>query len=322
MEIIDQISEGLKFFLTPSNKNLKVVLLCVLGGTTFWFFNALNKNYTTDMRYPVVFEYNSDSTLLVKELPENIEINVSGGGWELLRKTIWFNRNSLNIPIENPTKTHYIAGQHLFTLLNNDIDDITVNYMITDTVHVDIQPYSEKTLLAVIDSSSINIREGYSITSLISINPDSIVIGGPLNLIDTLNDVFLVPVQVKNIDSEINEDIELAYYNPELVQFYPPEVNVHFEVARFIETSHEGAIELVNFPTDSSAFIHPITTIISFEIIEYYEKRYNPLDFLVIADFENTNPEDSSLVLEIVQAPQYVRYIKLDSASVKVVYEQ
>jgi len=293
----------------------------VIGGTTFWFFNALNKNYTTDMRYPVVFDYNSDSTLLVEELPENIEINVSGGGWELLRKTIWFNRNSLNIPIENPTKTHYISGQQLFTLLNDDIKDITVNYMITDTVHVDIQPYAEKILLAVIDSTTINIRDGYSITSPITIKPDSIVIGAPLNLIDTLDEVFLIPVPIKNIDSEINEDIELSFYDPELVQFYPQEVNVQFEVARYVETSTETSIELVNFPTDSSAFVHPASAIITFEIVEYYEKRYNPLDFLVIADYSNTNPEDSSLVLEIVQTPQYVRNISLDSASVKVVYE-
>jgi len=123
LDIIDKILEGLKYIFTPSNKNLKVVLLCVIGATTFWFFNALNKNYTTDMRYPVVFEYDSDSSVLVRKLPEFIEINVSGGGWELLRTTIWFNRNSLIIPIENPFNTSFISGQQLFILLNNDLNN-------------------------------------------------------------------------------------------------------------------------------------------------------------------------------------------------------
>ncbi len=322
MDIIDKISEGLRYILTPGNKNLKVVLLCVIGATIFWFFNALNKNYTTEMRYPVIFDYNSDSSLLVRELPEYIEVNVSGGGWELLRKTIWFNKNSLIIPIENPIRTSFISGQQLFTLLNDDLDDILLNYMITDTVHVDIQPYIEKSFLTAIDSTKINIRQGYSITSSVSVEPDTIVIGGPLKLIDTLDNVFNISIPIRNIDSEINEDIELTYFNPELVQFYPPEVNVRFEVARFVDTSTEINIELFNFPPDSSAYINPITTIISFEIIEYYERRYNPLDFLVIADYTNFVSEDSTLALEIVQTPQYVRNITLDSATVKVIYEE
>ena len=274
------------------------------------------------MRYPVVFDYDSDSSVLVRKLPEFIEINVSGGGWELLRKTIWFNRNSLVIPIESPFTTSFISGQQLFILLNNDLADITLNYMITDTIHIDIQPYVEKSVLTAIDSIGINIREGYSIISSLSIEPDTITIGGPLNLIDTLMDIFYVSIPIRNIDSEINEDIELVYFDPDLVQFYPPEVNVRFEVARFVNTSTEVNIELVNFPEDSSAYINPITANISFEIIEYYERRYNPLEFLVIADFSNTNMEDSTVALEIVQKPQYVRNISLDSGRVKIIYEK
>jgi YbbR domain-containing protein len=294
----------------------------VIGTTTFWFLNALNKEYTTDLRYPVTFNYDNDSAVLVKDFPEYIEVNVSGGGWELLRKTIWFNKNSLVIPIENPYTTSFISGAQLFALLNEDVDDIILNYMVTDTIDINIQPYFEKSLIAVIDSSKIDIREGYTIISPISIQPDTLIIAGPYNLIDTLDEVYYVSLPITNIDSEINEDIELTYYDPDLVHFYPPEINVQFEVARFINASAEVNIEMVNFPEDSSAYIDPIKAIIQFEIVEFYERRYNPLDFLVIADYTNIITEDSTLALEIVQTPQYVRNYILDSTRVKVIYEK
>ena len=322
MNLIDKISAGLKYILTPSNKNLRVVLLCVIGATTFWFFNALNKNYTTSLRYPVVFEYEKDSTVLVSDLPEYIDINVSGGGWELLRKTIWFNKNFMSISIENPFTTNYISGEQLFSQLNQELNDIVLNDVLTDTIFIDIQPYVEKKLNLKVDSTMINIRNGFSIISEIRINPDTVIIGGPVELIDTIGDKLTVPIPINNIDNDINENIVLQMYDPRIVRFYPSTVNVRFEVARYINADTEVDVELVNFPYDSSANITPSTVQISFEVNEFYEKRFRPIDFLVIADYSDISDKDSTIRLEIVQTPQYVRNAKLDSSFVKVIYEK
>jgi hypothetical protein len=37
--------------------DIKVVVMCLLAATTFWFLNALNKDYSTRITYPVRFEY-------------------------------------------------------------------------------------------------------------------------------------------------------------------------------------------------------------------------------------------------------------------------
>jgi YbbR domain-containing protein len=260
--------------------------------------------------------------VLVSELPDNIDINVTGGGWELLRKTIWFNRSFLSIPIEDPYRTAYITGEQLFPLLSENINGIVLNSVNTDTIFIDIQPYKEKTLGVQIDSISINMRNGYSIISEIINNPDTVIIGGPGNLIDTLDEVFTLLLPFRNIDNDINDDIELQFFDPDIVQFYPPRINVRFDVARFIDATTEVEVELVNFPEDSTASINPTETVISFEIIEYYENRFSPVDFLVIADYNDLSEEDSTVTLKIVQTPQYIRNAKLDSAIVKVLYEK
>ncbi len=89
--------------------NLKIVLLCVLAATTFWFFSALNKtDYTTRLDYPIVFSYPTDSTYLLSQLPENISVQVSGGGWHLLRKTLLVNTRPVQITLDEPTRVKAI----------------------------------------------------------------------------------------------------------------------------------------------------------------------------------------------------------------------
>ena len=80
-----------KEFKTGINENWKVVVLAVAGAATFWLFNALNKNYDTRLNYPVVFEFNRDSVVVVTPLAEEINIDVNGGGWNLIRNTFWIN---------------------------------------------------------------------------------------------------------------------------------------------------------------------------------------------------------------------------------------
>jgi hypothetical protein len=72
--------------------NLKVVVLCILAATTFWILNALNKdNYNTIVDYPIQWEFDRENFMPVKPLPESVQIQISGNGWDLLRK--YFNLN-------------------------------------------------------------------------------------------------------------------------------------------------------------------------------------------------------------------------------------
>lgn len=106
-------------FSSSKKESWRVILLCLLAGTTFWLLNALNKNYNTKINYPIRFLLdNADSVVIVKELPEKVEIDVSGGGWNLLRKTYWFNINPITIPLNNPTQINYILGSSLEPIIS------------------------------------------------------------------------------------------------------------------------------------------------------------------------------------------------------------
>ena len=72
-----KISRSIFTLSKPLRKaNWTIILLCFSTAATFWFFNALNKVYTTRIDYPIELVYNKDSLVLVKEPPREIAINI------------------------------------------------------------------------------------------------------------------------------------------------------------------------------------------------------------------------------------------------------
>ena len=142
--------------LFPQEGNYKIVALCVAGATIFWFFSALNKpNYTTRIQYPIAFSYNTDSTYLLSSLPEDITLEISGGGWDLLRKTLVFNEPPLEIPLDDPTQTKFIPSQSLANRIRRNLAGVALNAIVTDTLFIDIDSMRSKEVPVVLDSARL-----------------------------------------------------------------------------------------------------------------------------------------------------------------------
>ena len=229
-----------------------MVILCLLAGTTFWVLNALNKSYSTKINYPVTFVIeDTDDVVVVEDLPEKIEIDVSGGGWNLLRKTFWFNINPLNIPLNNPEEVNYILGSSLVPLISDQLSEISLNYVVTDTLQIRIEEKIKKTLKVRLDSPSIEVNPPYQIISEVIVSPDSVTFTGPSSAINDLPDTITLSLP-SGIENDYNEDVEINYRGSDLVSYAPEAVNVRFEVARFVRVTKVVDVYPVNFPSDSS----------------------------------------------------------------------
>lgn len=94
--------------------NLKVVVLCVAAATTFWVLNALNKdNYTTIVDYPIAWDFDESKYMAVKPLPESFPIQISGNGWDLLRKYFKLNEPPFIINLAEPSSKNFILTSDL-----------------------------------------------------------------------------------------------------------------------------------------------------------------------------------------------------------------
>jgi YbbR domain-containing protein len=265
-------------------------------------------------------DYENEGTIEVITPPRNVQVNVSGVGWDLLKQTLSFGRNPLLIHIENPIETKRIAGYTIQPLISQHIGSLNLNFVVTDTIYFDIQRLESKKLLVYVDSSAISLKRFHQIVSPLNVSPDSVTITGHESLITTLSDTLSIRLPQDEIDRNYSEKIYIDNFDLSLVSFSPSEIDISFEVSRFVDYSKDFSIELVNFPMDSSAYIEPVIASLSFKIRENRSSNFPDADFLVIADYNNVNQQDSTVRIELILFPQYVRDVQLDTVLVKVRY--
>ncbi len=244
MSVVSSIFKFLQF----NKKNWKAVVLCLLAATVFWFFNSLNKTYTTILSFPVEFQYDQDNFVPVTDLPKEVKMNVTGMGWALLRRSAGVKVPSLLFPLEHPSEVKKIVGSTLPILFSNQISDLQINFVVTDTLWIDIEPNDGRWLSLTTGDFKNNLRKEYGVSSSIVIVPDSIFVQGPRRVVEELVEPYPVPVTKQDIDEDFGMTIEVPFANERLV-IDPPQVQVSFKVEEFITHRDSAKAEVINIPS-------------------------------------------------------------------------
>ena len=320
---VDKISLAIKEFSALLRRaNWKVILLCFSTAAIFWFFNALNKEYTTQINYPVTLAFDRDSLVILRDPPDEIPINVTGGGWQLLKSTISVKAEPVIIKPDNPVHTQFLTANNLLPIFSSQLKDLNINYIAIDTIVFKIDPYKDRNLRITLDSTSIQLKENFHITSKIFLEPDSVNFRGPASLINQLPDVFMVSLSEKNINSGYNEELSLDLFSRTLIKKNPEVIHISFEVEEFIEQTSTLNVEMVNFPYDSSVYILNSSIEATYNIQRSNQNKIKKEDFLIIADLNDMHAADSTITIEVMDLPNYINDIVFSENRVKVIYAE
>ena len=294
-------------------------MLSITVATVFWFFNALNKNYSTRLNYPLDFSFQRDSVVVVDRLPDRVLVDVSGGGWNLMRKTFLLSAGAVLIELDNPTEIKFLTRATLLPMITEQLSGLSLDFVVTDTVFINIEPKISKGLMVAVDSLTVPMDEDYRMISPIRIRPDSILVVGPKSMIDTLNPIYLVRFDESDISSDYNEEFDIEF-SSNLVRPLPDEVNVRFDVAEFNRSQITVPIESTNFPDDYSISLKDTIVNIYFTVRNKDLNKVNADEFSVTADLTMINKSDSTIPPILIAFPSYVMEIQLEPDTLTVEY--
>ncbi len=304
--------------LIPINENIKVVILAVGVATTFWFFNALSKNYDKIINYPLLFEFERDSVVVVDPLPTQIKIDVSSGGWTLLRKTFWFNATPIKIELNNPTDIKYLTKSSLLPVISNQLKELKINYLLTDTLYINIEPLENKKVALLLDSTFIDLEANHRITSNITLTPDSVTIFGPRSIIQNVRSPYFLKIPEEDIDENFDEFVNVPLERKAIMRSVPARVNAKFDVKEFAFISYDVGIEPMNFPSDSSKYLESPQAKVSFWIEKSLEDNISFSDFNITADLSMLQKRDTTVPLMLMFFPEDALDIKIEPEFIKV----
>ena len=126
------------------NHRWRAIFLCVSSAVTFWIFNALNKEYTTTINYPVRFVVDETKRTFTEKPPQSIPLEVTGGGWILLRYLLHIYVKPAELPVVKVARRGRVSRQRLYTLLKRHVKDLKVNRITGDMLEVHTKPKSAR----------------------------------------------------------------------------------------------------------------------------------------------------------------------------------
>ncbi len=301
-----------------------MVVLCVAAATTFWVLNALNKdNYSTIVDYPVQWEYDQKNYIPVKPLPESIQIQISGNGWDLLRKYFNISGTAYPILLQSPAEKKYLLSADLKRSLGEFITPTQLENVLGDTIHYQIDRIVTKTLRPVLDSLSYSFDKNISLEGKVNFIPDQLEITGPSSVLEAFEGNYPVALNASKINADFSGKVKLTVDESltQLVQLKQKEIQVSFSVLSYLEGNKRLKIKKVNFPSNVKISNEELIPVLSYLIEEGDLPQLKDLQFEAVLDYRKRNRTDSTLQIEVNPNPKFLKEVKISPPQIKLKYE-
>jgi len=313
MRILYNIFNILRF----NRRNWKAVVLCIFTATVFWFFNALNKTYTTNINFPLTFDYDNENFIPVGGLPQTVRLNVTGNGWELFKRSTGVKTDPLEIPLERPGDVKKIVGTGLKFSFSNQLNGLEINHVLSDTIYLDLEPKVGRWIKVGVDSIQYNIKRNYGLTSEIAILPDSTFVEGPKRIVEKIKEPVILNIPQRNIDEHYIENIQVEVPFKDVVTLRPSTVSVMFNVEEMITVKDSISLAIVNVPPTVSEVMNSGKIPVVLSIPESFMQRFRTDSVRAVLDLRDFKGGMQKILPQVEGLPPYSTVVSIDSVIVR-----
>ena len=314
MNFFRAISNLLRFDRT----NWKALALCLFAASVFWIFNALNKEYSTNVSFPLRFAFDDEKFVPVDPMPEMLTLNVKGNGWDLLRKSLGYKVQDVLIAIDRPGETKKIPGSALAPIAAGQVTPLHVNFAVTDTLHFQIEPKVARRLALVADLSGVTFRKGLGRTSDVVILPDTGDVEGPRSVIESLPNPAALHVNGNRIAANFRNSIEVDLNQKHVIRRNPPVAEVMFEVGPVEEIALPIKLKVAKAPWGIEFDMDSVRCVFRVSQKDMERFRQDVSAAYVTFDFgELAKGEVRYYLPALFNTPAYADVLHIDSIRVK-----
>ena len=310
------------------DRNILSYTICVIIAAILWFLNALNKEYTSEISYPVRYTDLPKGKYLVSELPSDITLEVKAKGFTLVGYRISTSFLPINLDI-NSYSNYMLEKDNIleYTLKLSTIKDRINNQLNSDINLLNIKPeeiyfkfsHAVTKMIPVKPVVDYSLKKQHILKDEITAVPDSILVSGPASMMDTLSYIPTEIWKAGEISKNLSRTIDLDF--PPNFSAEEKSVKINIELERFTEAKRNIPISVWNLPDSLNIKLFPNTVDISYEIgLSRYDKVTDK-DFEFIVNYSQT-PNSSYLPVEIVKIPSFIKNLSYTPQKVEYILEK
>lgn len=324
-----KISEILSYFNPEKLKNDKRIVVfsvCLLIAVSLWFLNALGKNYTTTLTYPVKYVNPPENLFLANVPPSKLELNVQAHGFTLLRHKLAFSfspivldLSAISQSMESENNEYRVASENLISRIGAQISkEITVNNVSPQVVSLVFDKLNTKKV-SVLPQVELNFKSQFFLKGSVKTKPDSIEITGPAAVLDTLIVLETEKLTFEDLDKTMERNVFVTH--PENTEISPEKVVIIIPVEKFTEKELTLPVQVVHLPEGGNLKLFPPNVKITVMVgLSEYEE-VSPLDFTATVDFNQALAGESHLEVSVETGKANIQLMKIAPAAIEYLIE-
>jgi hypothetical protein len=309
-----------------NNKQAIVFLVCVLIATALWFLNALSKDYSTTISYPVRYVNAPNRQFLSNKPPSELDLKVEAHGFTLLRHKLSFSFSPIVLSLSNLTEDIEPTNRTYRVQINHHLRRIS-SQVSNEIKILEVQP---EILVIVLDSLisksvpvkadiSYDFKPQFNLKNPVVVSPETIKITGPASTIDTINFLSTKMKLFDGLDASLEKSLEILH--PEKTTIFPEKVTVRIDVEKFTEKELKVPIQIKNRPTNVNLKLFPSEIKVSCMVGLSEFDNINPSDFSAVVDYNSISDETIKLAITIESKPSFIELNRFAPQTVEYLIE-
>ena len=321
----------LKFFLQKIargdkikvNKRISAILVCLFIATICWFLIALSKEYSSSLKFPVVYNNLPGQKVVVNDLPATILLNVKASGFKILSFKFRKEQAPVQIDVDARMGQKFSHSDEMAVIptstfladFNTQLGTgISIEKFYPDSIVFNFSFKSFKRVPVHADLK-ISFDRQYDSIGHAQILPDSVAISGPASLVANTNFISTMPILMELIKEPIVRKVRLTA--DKMLSLSDTMVKVILPVEKFTEENIEIPIIPVHTPNGYLLKTFPNKVSVRYQVPLSKYNLVNAALFGAVVDAGNLNDAKvNKMNVELIAAPSFIRSITIEPSKV------
>lgn len=319
-------------FIQPKlNQRSVAFLLCLVLSSLFWLLTSLSEEYIAEVKIPVSYTNTPTDYLISNEPLRVIDAEVRGTGFDLLwywlrleKPAIKVNANPAALPYtkRNGRNYHYrLTNEKSGHLSNIKDNQLTLLSLSPDTIFLRFSPKYVKQVPVKLQAN-ITYAKQYGASSSPQIEPDSITLIGPKELLDTISCVPTQPQQWNKLTESVTARINLQQFEHlPFVELSHKSVQVALNVVEF--TEGEVMVPLhINAENPEAIKVFPKQVRLKYQVPLTAYDQVEASQFQASITFHKTDLQATTLPVSIDYIPESVKQVRVFPSQVEFIIQK
>jgi len=297
-----------------NNRKIKTFLFFLLLSSVFWFLTALSESYNYVTTYQALYTEIPSNLVYLNKEKQPIEVQIETSGFRILGHRI--NAKDIVIPVSKFKKQgkyiyYFLPNRELVTLQKQFTHDKLI-WFVSDSIVLSLGALESKQV-PVIANLNLSFKSGFKLKEIVKITPDSVLVRGPEQYLDSINYINTQKVSLVDIQNNFSKTLALQLPKNEEGQlnFSVDEVELSGEVAKFTEEEIALPIHVLDIPKNRSISLFQDKVVLKYLVSFEDYKKISPASFEVSGRYQSDSLDQGKLHLFLSKKPDFIYDYKL-----------